>query len=340
MQLLRRYFLLTVIGFFLLGWAVTFITPFDYPKIAPINFSPKIRKTVQTEIEELNPEILLLGNSVLEEGIDRDLFEKITKKTTIKVSEQGATSAYYYLMIKNNVITAKNPPKYLLLFFLDNLLTRPNFAVTGDYQIILDEIAGDNEQVLVQKAYLNQQNTLEGYFYNHYPIFGERQTVNNAIIDLLKYRLPHLFINCNKVCLDTSLNSAFRYSKMLPVNTQLDLDDVPSKNEEWEFGDHVQQSFLPDIIQMTRERGIELILIREKNHNISSIADESSRSRDYYQDMNEYLKTQGVPLLNFAYEPALRQDDYFFDISHLSKSGREVFTRLVAHKFLELINQK
>lgn len=339
MQLFQRFIFLTVICFLILGWSISYYLPGKYPKLSPINFSPEIRKTVQFEIDEYEPEVLLLGNSVLEEGIDQVQFEKITAKKTMKVSEGGSTSAYWYLMIKNNITTAKNPPPYLLLFFLDNLLTRPDFAVMGDYMPIIDEIAGDQEQILLQKAYPNQINSLQGYLDSHYPIFGERETVKHKIIDPLKYVLPDTLLDCDKSCLDEALDSAFNASNMLIDIDQEDSIGVAKSNMEWDFPGQIDNSFLPDIIQLTRQSGITLILVREKSFYVSSISDETQDGKKYYADLNQYLIAQGVPLINFAYEPTITKN-MFYDSMHFNANGKEVFTRLVAEKFLELIKQK
>lgn len=339
MQPFQRYLFLTIVCFFILGWAISFYLPNEYPKLSPINFSPEIRKTVQLEIDEYKPEVLLLGNSVLEEGIDQALFEQITAKQTMKVSEGGSTSAYWYLMVKNNIITANNPPPYVLLFFLDNLLTRPDFAVMGDYIPIIDEIAGDQEQVLLQKAYPNQINSIEGYLDSHFSIFGERDTVKNNINNPVKYALPESILNCDESCLDQALDFAFNASNMLMDNNQDDPIDASKSSEEWDFSGQIDNSFLPDIIQLTRGSGITLVLVREKSSYVDSIADEIRESKKYYADLYTYLLSQGVPLLNFAYEPTITKD-MFYDSMHFNANGREVFTRLVAEGFLEITKQK
>lgn len=339
MKLFWRYISLVIFLFFLLSVLTSTYQPSTTQDNISIPFTPDIRKTVQEEIEQYEPEIILLGNSILEKGINLKLFEELTGIKTLKISEQGTTSAYYYLMIKNNIITARTYPKYLIIFFLENLLTRPDFAVTGDYQVLLDEIAGDDEQVLWQKAYANNQNSLVGNINNQLPILNERQTIQQMIIKSIKYELVDVFLNCDEVCLDTALNDTFRYSKMLPVNTQQDLDDIPVKNDDWDFLKKIDQSFLPDFIQMTKESGIHLILVREKKFTVNSHEDENFRSREYYADLERYLYYEGIPLLNFAYEPALNNPIYFTDISHLTESGRDIFTGLIAERLLALINQ-
>jgi len=304
------------------------------------SFKPSIRKDYQIYIEEQKPQVLLLGNSVLDVGLDETQFEQLTNQKPLKVSPMGTASAYWYLVIKNNIVTAGDPPKYLLIFFLDNLLTTPDLGVNGAYLPMIDELAGESETVLLQKAYLNQLNPLEGYLDSHLSIFGERQTIMSRINSKLKYTLPRLFQNCAQPCLDEALDVVFTEKNMLP--------DVIQKNpinlgrwsgSEWDFNALVEKSFLPDIIQITREWGINLILVREKNSKVMTSQDESLDIRKYFQEMAEYLKKEGVPLLDFAHDPALTMD-LFADEMHLTTQGRTVFTRLVAEGFLSLLKEK
>jgi hypothetical protein len=337
MRYFYRYLFITLCGFFLLGWIMPQWLPIHYPRPLGPAFSADIRTSYQEQIESEKPEVIFLGNSVINSGIDQSQFEQLTDRKTLKFGFPGTASAYWYLLIKSNIATASPPPKYLLLFFLDNLLTAPDLGVNGTYLPMIDEISGEQESVLLQKAYLNQLNPLEGYLDSHLPIFGERQTLKDKIDNRLKYTLPQLFQNCTKPCLDKALDEVFDAKNMLPsVLPQSEINPEGWSGSEWDFNAVVEKSFLPDMIQITRERGIQLILVREKNIVISTRQDESQAMRKYFQEMADYLKKEGVSLLDFAHDPALTMD-LFRDEMHLSPQGRIVFTRLVAEGFSSIL---
>jgi hypothetical protein len=337
MRYFYRYLFITLCGFFLLGWILPQWLPIHYPRPLGPAFSADIRTSYQEQIESEKPEVIFLGNSVINSGIDQSQFEQLTDRKTLKFGFPGTASAYWYLLIKSNIATASPPPKYLLLFFLDNLLTAPDLGVNGTYLPMIDEISGEQESVLLQKAYLNQLNPLEGYLDSHLPIFGERQTLKDKIDNRLKYTLPQLFQNCTKPCLDKALDEVFDAKNMLPsVLPQSEINPEGWSGSEWDFNAVVEKSFLPDMIQITRERGIQLILVREKNIVISTRQDESQAMRKYFQEMADYLKKEGVSLLDFAHDPALTMD-LFRDEMHLSPQGRIVFTRLVAEGFSSIL---
>ena len=57
---------------------------------------------------------------------------------------------------------------------------------------MIDEVAGENETVLLEKAYLSQINPVESYLNSHLPVFGERGTLKEKLDNRLKYSLPFL----------------------------------------------------------------------------------------------------------------------------------------------------
>ena len=337
MRYFYRYLLITLAAFFLLGWILPQWLPIHYPRALGPSFSADIRKDYQSLIAKQKPQVLFLGNSVINSGIDDSQFALLTDLKTLKFGFPGTVSAYWYLMIKSNIATASKPPKYLLLFFLDNLLTTPDLGVNGAYQTMIDELAGENETVLLKKAYLNKCDPVEGYLDSHYSLFGERQTLKDKIDNRLKYTLPQLLQNCAKPCLDQALDETFDAKNMLPlILMQSEVNPEEWSGKNWDFNALVEKSFIPDMIQITREKGINLILVREKNIKLMTLEDESKDMRKYFQDMSNYLEKEGVPFLDFAHNPDLTLD-MFRDEMHLNPQGRMIFTRLVSESFLMLL---
>ena len=68
----------------------------------------------------------------------------LTNLRTVQFAFSDTTSAQYYLMVKNTITQSKYPPKYLILLFLNNMLTAPDMFVEGrDFVEQLDDETTD-----------------------------------------------------------------------------------------------------------------------------------------------------------------------------------------------------
>jgi len=78
------------------------------------------RKWFERKLEEVQPKIVLLGNSIMDEGVDEKAFSKLTATQTIKIWDGGSASAWWYLALKNVIVEANHKPQIVLLFFRDH----------------------------------------------------------------------------------------------------------------------------------------------------------------------------------------------------------------------------
>jgi hypothetical protein len=340
MRNFSRYLLPLILAFITLNWLVPRWTHTQYPRLPVPNFSASIRGDYQGLIEQKKPQVILMGNSVLIGGMDEAQFESLTGMRTFKLVAEGGATAQYYLMIKNIIITSQYPPKYLLLFFQNEQLTSPELWTTGAIFIDrLDEIAGQDETVLLQKAYLNSLSPLEAFLNGHVPIFGERQTLKGKIDNHLRYTLPRLVDQCATDCLDRNMESIFNYGNLnaFPI-TPISLDLEKWRGKAWNFNALLENSFLPDMIQLTHARGIQLILVREKDARIMTAEEETADMRVYFQQLSAYLNEQDVPMIDLAHSPALSLD-MFLDSMHFKPFAKPVFTHLVAEGLLPFVKR-
>jgi len=334
MRFLFRYLLLALTAFLGLNSLLPHWLPQEYPRSLGPQFTTTIRLDLQKPINIQQPQDILLGNSVIVNGLDPELFQSITGRRTVHFAFNGAASAYYYLILKNIIATAESSPEYVLLFFIDNWLTRPELMVSGGpFLQIMDEVAGAEETVLLRKAYLNQLDPCMAYLDSHIMIFGERQTLKGKIDARLKYPLSDWLMDCGRDCLDNALDTAFFYDNMFPAPDPAERYRDEWSGREWNFKGRLADSFLPDIIEVARQHGLKLIFVREKNSRFMTLEEETADMRRYFQDLSEYLYQQGIPLLDFAHDPALGVE-LFHDQMHFIPEARPVFTHLVAEKYM------
>ena len=336
-----RFFAITFILFFLLNWLSPKWTKTSYPRLPVPNFSASIRGDYQAGIEQNKPQVLLMGNSVLIDGMDDALFSKMTGMKSMTYLVEGGATAQYYLMIKNVVLKSAYRAEYLLLFFLDNTLTSPGLWTTGTTFVNrIDEVAGENETTLLDKAYLRMQHPVDVFVNGNIPAFGERQTIKSKINNHLKYTLPGLLDDCNPFCVDRGIESIFNFGNInrFPI-TPLAMDLHQWTGQEWDFNALVGDSFLPDMIEMTRQNGIKFILIREKNARAMTYEDETDDMRQYFAQLAAYLQKEKVPYIDLSHAPELTRD-MFHDMMHVRPVAKSVYTRLAAEGFLKVLESQ
>ena len=248
MRFLFRYLLLALAAFLGLNALLPHWLLQDYPRSLGPQFSPHIRLDLQKPINTQQPQDILLGNSVIVNGLDPDLFQSITRRTTLHFSFNGAASAYYYLILKNIIATAESTPEYVLLFFIDNWLTRPELMVSGGpFLQIIDEVAGDDEAILLSKAYLNQLDPFLTYLDSRVMLFGERQTLKGKIDARLKYPLSDWLMDCGRDCLDNALDTAFFYDNMFPAPDPAERYRDEWSGRDWDFNNAIREISAGDV---------------------------------------------------------------------------------------------
>jgi len=98
----------------------------------------------------------------------------------------------------------------------------------------------------------------------------------------------------------------------------------------------VNRSFLPDIIRLTKERGIRLIAVRLKTQRIGSGNSETLGIRQYIVDLSHYLDEQGVIFIDYGQDPRIGSE-YFTDSIHLNEKGKALFTQILANDLNEIL---
>jgi len=96
------------------------------------------------------------------------------------------------------------------------------------------------------------------------------------------------------------------------------------------FEQRVASSFVPHMIRVAGEAGIELVLARCKSRvHAEDPGHETAAMRKCDHDLTAYLGRRGVHFLDYVHEPSLKPEHYA-NGDHLNEEGRRVWTPLVA----------
>lgn len=308
----------------------------QFPRQPGPEFDRHVRKTYTTLLDETQPDIAMLGDSTLMDGVDPDLLAGLTEKKVSSFHAPGSSSALWYLILKNNIVVAQHPPQAVIIVFRDTILTAPGYRVYGAYFTSLDEYAKSQEPILLKRAYLNQMNSLEIWSQGHFPLYSARDQIRQKIDSRIRYTLPG-WLACNRSCTDDSMYNLFTSADLEPGqlrNAVAAAEGYLYTPSQLNFNRQVERSFLPEIIRLTKEQGIQLILVRLKNQTTGNY--ETSAVREYIHDLSEYLENQKVIFLDYGRDPRLSHE-YFGDGLHLNSEGRVLFTNILAEGLNEVL---
>lgn len=312
-----------------------------YPRDVKPQFDNYIRRKYAKDIDEQKPDIVLLGDSMLHPAVNEEVLAQRLEKRVLSIGLPGSASTLWYLIAKNNILEANTPPAYLVIFFRDTMMTVPGYRVTGRYFEQIDEFATPKDEELVKKAYINQMNPLEKLAEAWFPPFGSRWKIRQGLDARIRYTLPAR-IGCDPACMNYAMEIVFGDRNMDPnflSDALAAADDYLYSKTALDFDQQVGKSFLPDLIQLCQERGVQLVLVQMRILRFAAPGSEPPALRDYNEKLARYLETNGVIYLDYSHETRLGREQ-FADPLHMNGNGQVIFTDLLAADLLRHIGSR
>jgi hypothetical protein len=323
----RRYFILLCLTLLGISYALVARGRVTFPGRPGPDFDTRIQLTHTQNISKLQPDMVVLGDSIVDENVDPASLSAQLGLKVYPMSYGGSASALWYLALKNNILPATHHPKYLVILFRDSILTAPGYRVQGKFASSLDDLAAPEDMAILERAYTTSMNPLEDLAERYLPPYGYRLQFR-AITDEHIYLLPRFLLRCGKRCVDGSLIQVFNFKNAAPnrSNSSADLEEyMLYAAGALDFNARVQDSFLPEIIRLCNENHIQLVLVRAKTARFASPAMEPSGLDQYMTDLEAYLANNGVLFADISHDPRIRLDD-FVDNFHVYPASREKYT--------------
>ncbi len=309
-----------------------------YPRDVQPQFDNYIRRKYAKDIDEQKPDIVLLGDSMLYPAINLEVLSQQLDKRVMGIGLPGSASTLWYLIAKNNILETQTPPKYLVILFRDSMMTVPGYRVTGRYFEQIDEFAGPKDGELVKKAYINQMNPLEKVAEAWFPPFGSRWNIRQGLDARIRYTMPAQ-LGCDQPCMDNAMGVVFGDMNMDPnflSDALAAADDYLYSKAALDFDQQVGESFLPDLIQLCEEHGVQLVLVQMRILRFAAPGSEPPALRAYNEKLAEYLKANGVIYFDYSRETTLGREQ-FDDPLHMNDAGQVIFTDMLAKDLLEYV---
>src|SRR5688572_23918165 len=222
----------------------------EFPRAPGPTFDNRVRKLYINKLENDKPDMVMLGDSTLLDGVDPDMLSELTGIKVSSFDAPGSASAFWYLVLKNNIVEAEHKPKVVLILFRDTILTAPGYRVHGSYFVQLDEFARRNEPILLERAYLNLMNPLEKFVEGTFPLYAARVPIRQDTDALIRYSLTS-WLGCNKTCNDNSMTEVFTSANLEPGQLQNAVsaaEEYLYSDRQLDFEEQINRSFLPEMI--------------------------------------------------------------------------------------------
>jgi lysophospholipase L1-like esterase len=102
------------------------------------------------------------------------------------------------------------------------------------------------------------------------------------------------------------------------------------------FERQLNRSFLPEMIRLAKERGLRLIMVRQKTLRFSASLSEPPALPLYNHDLHTYLAQNDIPLVDFSSDVRLKAN-YLKDSVHMNTTGQAAFTQMAVEALEPLI---
>ena len=290
-------------------------------------------------LQEKQPEVVLIGDSVLGGSIDPALFARETGVREVEMLwNGGAASAAWYLLLKNYVAASGIQPRLVCIFFRDRLLTDATFRTTPTYRRFLESIRHDQEpvyQAILHGDATQEQSPLARVIDWLYPL-NKRRDVQQEKISRFAFRVaqggsPRIGRLRRRV------NEIFDVAKLRDEVTN-ESDEVSGEKPE-EFSADPKRNFLPHMVETAQQAGIPLCFVREKRFPLlNGTTPQGPALQRYIADLRRWLESRGCALVDLTNDPKPDQTMYMRPgDDHIRPAAKEEATEIYARKLRPLL---
>lgn len=308
------------ISFFLIILIIIFFPAIFRPDTD--KFKIPFNKKLFNDLKAADPEVLFIGNSMLDSRIDRNYYEKLSGKKTYLLTRAGFASSGWYLLLKNFIAASGIQPEIVYIFFRDTFPTDPLFRATDHY-------IGDfktNEENIYYNTLLKNMSIMEKVQYytkKFYPILLYKNNVGQ-IINNHFYTIAGTFFDLNP----KDINDLFEIKNLRPVKDDGENTDIKFNDERFNFKTRLRNSFLPHIIKIAKKNNLKLVFIRiQRRPGNESFSFNQAIQKKYIEDLEENLYMNGFLFHDFTGDKRITLSMYGSG-DHINNKSKKKYTKI------------
>jgi hypothetical protein len=292
------------------------------------------------------PELVVLGNSILEAGVNRKQLRNTVGLRTFLAPVRGSASALWYAYLKYEVLAKEQKPKYVVILFRDILLTFPTYRTEWRYQGMIRALAGD-DPLMKELVFSSSSDPITQLLDDNWPLYRSRDQVREVVELTAREKLLENLPGVERADVVRAVGRTFSPKNFDQELATLEEEDAGISKDflpYFDFDAHVEDSFLPAMIDLCQEAGVELILVRAPaRRDLPELLAQKELPRyarellpDYLAKLTAYLEQREVTFIDFHGEPELR-DAHFGIGDHMNlEIGQPLFTGLLGERLLEV----
>ncbi len=294
--------------------------------------NPELKPYFQHMLDDSRAQIVFLGNSIVERGVDDRQFSHETGLTATQLTSGGAATAFWYLTIKNVLLSQKEPPRLVVVFFRDNMLTMPEFRTEGRYKERLVELSTGTEPLLDQLAYFQQMGFLKESLTRYVSLYHLRGAIKSDFEYGVRDRLARMALSVDQTTLRNAIANVFDEGNMIPelVTQAQIMMEMPTDMRYYDFESQIDRSFLPVMIDLAASAGIRLTFVRTKKRRDLTSGQQPEPLLRYMADLRSYFDDKGITLYDYTDDPRIKLEHFALGDHLNEETGRPLFTSLLA----------
>ena len=290
-------------------------------------------------LRKKQPEIVLIGDSVLGGSIEPALFARETGVRDVEMLwNGGAASAAWYLLLKNYVVPSGIHPQLVCIFFRERMLTDATFRTTPTYRRFLESLRHKKEPVYQAVLHGDEEDqTPLGRMIDWLDPLKTRRHVQQEKISRLAFRVAAGGVRIGP--LRRRVNETFDVAK-LRDEIMNESAEVTGETPE-EFTADPKRNFLPHIIETAKQAGLPLCFVREKRYPLpDGTTPQSEDIRRYMADLRRWVESRGCSFVDLTNNRKPDQSMYTKPgDDHIRKGAKEEVTKIYAEKLRPLLRQ-
>ena len=259
------------------------------PPRAPFNASMLRR------LRRMRPDIVLLGNSMVYTRFEETRLRSLVPHHRVAVLGVSASkSSVWYLVLKNTIVASETHPR-VVLFFRDEELTDTRARALGRNHASLLEPASPEDDPLVEKKLAPpwQQPIAWLIWYRDRELpFQRLHAKAEAPLEAASWFVSTLFWrDAEPKFRRARINELFELGNLRDAQEASEpvLENVPLV-----FGEVLEGSFLPDIIDLAASTAIPLTFVRVRSRGAAEGAQEPPELHRYMVELERYVRGHGA----------------------------------------------